>query len=90
MAKANHATMAKAHRPMMATAVVRATTTAATPTTGTTTTKDLGKLSIKSEKYSDAIQLLERARSIQKDALGENHPDTVCTQNYLELVRKEV
>lgn len=42
------------------------------------------------EKNGEAIQLLERALSIQKAALGENHPDTVRTQNYLELVREEV
>ena len=42
------------------------------------------------EKYTEAIPLLERALSIRTKKLGENHPDTVSSQNNLEIVRKKV
>ena len=42
------------------------------------------------EKYTEAIPLLERALSIRTKKLGENHPDTVSSQNSLEIARKKV
>lgn len=42
------------------------------------------------EKYTETISLLERAVSIRMEKLGENHPDTVSSQNNLEIVRKKV
>lgn len=42
------------------------------------------------EKYTEAIPLLEEALSIRTKKLGENHPDTVKSQNNLEIVRKKV
>ncbi|CAN0519334.1 unnamed protein product [Ectocarpus sp. 12 AP-2014] len=44
----------------------------------------------KQEKYTEAISLLKRALSIRTKKLGENHPDTVSSQNTLEIVRKKV
>lgn len=39
------------------------------------------------EKYDEAVQLIERALSINAKALGDDHPDTVDTKNMLEAVR---
>ncbi|CAB1096067.1 unnamed protein product [Ectocarpus sp. CCAP 1310/34] len=41
------------------------------------------------EQYTDAVPLLERALSIRMKKLGENHPDTVSTQNSLDVVRRK-
>lgn len=42
------------------------------------------------ENYMEAFSLLERALAIRTKKLGENHPDTISTQNDLEAVRQKV
>lgn len=42
------------------------------------------------EKYTEAIPLLERALSIHMKKLGGSHPDTLSSQNNLEIVRQKV
>ncbi|CAN0163684.1 unnamed protein product, partial [Ectocarpus fasciculatus] len=47
-------------------------------------------LMYKQEKFTEAIPLLERALSIRKTKLGDNHPYTVGTHNSLKVVREKV
>ncbi|CAN0202076.1 unnamed protein product, partial [Ectocarpus fasciculatus] len=42
------------------------------------------------EKFTEAVPLLERALSIRTKKLGDKHPDTVSTQNWLEHVREKI
>lgn len=41
-------------------------------------------------KYSEAIPVLERALSIRKTKLGDDHHDTVDSQNSLDDARRHV
>ncbi|CAN0310884.1 unnamed protein product, partial [Ectocarpus fasciculatus] len=43
----------------------------------------------KQGKQDRAVVLLERALSIRMTALGDNHRDTVATQNAMEQVLKQ-
>ncbi|CAM9890379.1 unnamed protein product, partial [Ectocarpus fasciculatus] len=42
------------------------------------------------EKFTEAIPLFERALSIFTKTLGDNHPNTVIAQNWLEVVREKI
>lgn len=42
------------------------------------------------EKYTEAIPLFERALAIRMNKLGESNPDTVSTQNSLEIALNKV
>ena len=50
----------------------------------------LGVVLYKSQQYEESKHYLQKAYDIQEKVLGGDHPDTIKTKDYLELVKKEM